>query len=283
LGKKQTHKTRRNRFKKDTRQRYERLWRHMLTVGKFCGLLVLLLSFSAMFVAGYAAVISSDYFRTQNIEIKGRQRLTHEQVLTQAGLREGDNLLAVNLHLVRKKLLTHPWVSHAQVSREIPGTITVKIQEYQPLAVIDLGQRFLMNVHGRIFKEFGSEDSFNLPLVTGISYADISLGEDPLSPALESVLQVLRNCQDSNGALPVERVERVHFDPEMGLSITQREDQRLIKLGFDHYETKFIRLKRLLRHLQRSGQWQASKEIDLNNPDRVVVQLQAEQGALGGI
>jgi cell division protein FtsQ len=279
LGKKQTRKTRRNRYKKDTRQRYARWGRYLLNAAKFGGLLVFLLSISAVFVVSYAAVTTSDYFRTQAIDIQGRQRLTREQVLSQAGLRVGDNLLAVNLHLVRKKLLAHPWISHARVSREIPGTIMLFIQEHQPLAVIDLGQRFLMNRHGRIFKELGSQDPSNISLITGISYADISLGDDPLSPAIESVLQVLQNCEARHSALPVENIERVHFDPEMGLSITQRQDRRLIKLGFDQYEAKFNRLKRLLRHLQRTRQWQASKEVDLINPDRVVVQLQAEQGS----
>jgi cell division protein FtsQ len=283
LGKKKTHKTRRNRYKKDAQLMYRRLLRYVMITAKCGGLLVLLLAVSAVFVAGYAAVTSSDYFRTQSIEIKGRQRLARSHILEQAGLREGDNLLSVNLHLVRKKLAAHAWIAQAQIARDIPGTITIHIREHQPLALIDLGQRFLMNVDGRIFKEYAKDEPGNLPLdlplITGISYADISLGDDALSPVLESVLQVLRFCRSGNSALPFESIEHIHFDAQMGISVTQRQNQRVFNLGLDQYETKLLRLKRLLRYLQRHDQWQAFKEVDLNNPDRVVVQLHEEQGA----
>jgi cell division protein FtsQ len=278
LGKKQTHKTRPNRYKKSARLRYERLLRHLLTATKLCALLVLLFLVSSGFVVGYAAVTSSDYFRAQSIQVTGLHLLSRDQVLAQAGLSGGENVLAVNLHLVRKRLLANPWVSQVRVSRQIPGAITVEIQEHEPLAVIDLGPGLLVDAHGRLFKAYEAGDPQDLPLITGIAYTEISLADDALSPALETVLQVLRACRSPESPVPYARVWQIHFDPEIGVSLTRRGDQKQFKLGLGSYETKFLRLKRLLPHLQRNRQWQAYQVVDLNNPDRVVVQLQQEQG-----
>ncbi len=265
-------KIRRNRFRKNQRRAWVR--RLMLSL-KLGGLMAGLLAFSALFMMGYAAVTHSEYFRTQAIEVNGTSRLAREEVLSQAQLRPGDNLLAVNLHLTRKRLLAHPWIAAAQVWREIPETLRIDIREHEALAVIDLGRRFILNSEGRIFKEFEARERLDLPLVTGVDYTAIALGDDALSPALDAVLTILRACRGNAGGLSFEAVEKLHFDAEMGIIVTERATQREIKLGLAPYDAKFARLAQLHRRLDQSGQWDAVRAIDLNHPDRVVVRLGA--------
>ena len=268
------HKPRRNRFKKNT-QKQRRRWLQRLLLGlKLGALMVMLLAVSALFMVGYAAVIQSDYFRTESIEIGGHSRLTAADVMKQAGLRAGENLLAVNLHLVRKRLLAHPWIAAARVSREIPTTLRIHIKEHTPLAVVDLGRRFLINTQGRIFKEYGAEDPQGLPLVTGIGYTDISLGDDELSPALAAVMHVLAVSRSQSDVLSSKAIERLHYDPALGITLTVR-GQRLIRLGADRFETKYRRLEQLWPHLKNNSQWRDFKVVDLNDPDRIVVRLAA--------
>ena len=232
-----------------------------------------LLAFSALFMAGYAAVTRTDYFRIESIKVGGLSRLTANKVLEQAKVDKGDNLLAVNLGLVRKRLLAHPWIATARVSREIPGTIRIEITEHQALAVLDLGRKFLINTSGRVFKESGPGDPAALPLVTGLAFADISLGQDALSPAVEAVIQVLQISQAKNSAIAYGQIREVKVDPEIGVSLLAWEDQRCIKLGFSPFESKYRRIKQLLPYLRHSSKWQGFETIDANNPDRIVVQL----------
>jgi len=273
FGKPKPKKIRRNRFKKGT-PRHPRRWLGRLLVGlKLTLLMVVLLTFSALFMVGYAAVTQAEYFSTRTIKVTGQQRLTKAQILDQADIRPGDNLLALNLRMVRERLMAHPWVATAAVSREIPGTLEIRIKEHQPLARIDLGRRFLINVRGRIFKEVGPDDPEQLPLVSGIAYGDISLGDDALTPAVAAVVEVLKMSQAPGSAIPYSAIAGLHMDKEMGISLTLKENDRLIKLGFDHYEAKYQRYRQLCRHLMRNSAWHDFKGVDLNNPDRVVVRL----------
>ena len=270
LGKKPSRK---NRFKKKRKAR-RGVWRNRLMGSiKLLALMTALLAASALFMAGYAAVTQSDYFRTKSIVVDGHARLSRKVVLAQAQLQSGDNLLAVNLGLVRKRLLAHPWIASARVVREIPERIRITIGEHSPLAVVDLGRKFLLNRQGRIFKVYQDEDPKGLPLIKGITYVDISLGNDRLSPAMAAIVKVLAYSRSKGSAIPFEEIKLVHMDPEMGISMQVWQEQRTVKLGFAPYPAKYRRLKQLLPHLRGKGEWRQFDTIDVNNPDRIVVKL----------
>ncbi len=272
-AKQQIRKTRRNRFKKDSRNQRRRWLGYVMTGLKLSVLMVALLAVSALFMAGYAAVTRSDYFRTQTIKVTGLQHVSEREVLSQAGIHAGDNLLALNLQLVRKRLLAQPWIREARVAREIPGTLTIYVQEHEPLARVDLGRCFLLDVQGRIFKEADPSDPSDLPLVDGIAYGDISLGQDPLTPPLSAVVEALRISRAKQSAVAYADIERLHLDKEVGLTLTLKQNQVIIKLGFDDYQAKYERFRQLRSYLQRDGRWSDFQAVDLNDPDRVVVRL----------
>ena len=268
-----TTKTRKKRFRKNTRQKPRKGWRRLLIGLKLGALVVILLLISALFVVGYAAVTQSDFFRVQSIEVYGNAWLTSKQVIAQAMLTPQDNVLAVNLHLVRKRLLAQPWIASAQVMREIPGILRIFIEEHKPLAVVDLGRQFLINTAGRIFKEYVASDPRNLPLVTGIAYTDISLGAEALSPTLQAVCSVLQISRRKHSIPAYAAIESLHVDPELGVTITQRKTKRVIKLGSGRLQEKYVRLSRMLAYLQKGKRWRELRMIDVNNPDRVIVRF----------
>ncbi|MGD9006352.1 MAG: FtsQ-type POTRA domain-containing protein [Desulfobacteraceae bacterium] len=270
MGKKPARK---NRYKKSVKKR-RRVWTGRLVAGaKLVSLVTAVLAASALFMAGYAAVTQSDYFRTKTIRVSGYSRLSREIVLSQAKLSPGDNLLAVNLQLVRKRLLAHPWIAAARVSREIPETMHINIKEHVCMAIVDLGRKFLLNRSGNIFKECEPNDPRKLPVVTGITYSDLSLGGGAQSQAMTHVLDVLRISRAKGSIIPYKEIRQVHWDPEMGVSLTIWNDKRTIKLGVGQFEAKCSRLEQLLPHLKQNPDWRNFSILDLNNPDRVVMRL----------
>ncbi|MDA8140586.1 MAG: FtsQ-type POTRA domain-containing protein [Desulfobacteraceae bacterium] len=240
---------------------------------KLSALILILSATSALFVMGYAAVTRSEYFQARAIKVSGNVRLTEEEIMAQAGVHEGDNLLALNLRLVRQRLLAHEWIAQARVSREIPGAITIQVQEQAPLARVDLGRIFLMNAQGRIFKEVKKHTMDDLPLVSGLTYNDISMNEDTLKPMVAAVCQVLTISQKPQSAIAWQDIERLDVDKEIGI-IANLKNHLTINLGLDQYETKFERMARLRPRLEGNEQWRAYRALDLSNPDRVVVRLE---------
>lgn len=281
LGNAKGRKTRKNRRKKDMGQLRRRWLERLLTGLKLTCIIAGLLAASAGFMYGYAAVTRSDYFRAEKIRISGNERVSDEQVLAQAGIDIGNNLLALNLSLVRKRLLAHPWVAEARVGREIPETIAIQLREHEPLAQIDLGRKFLINAKGRVFKEVQEQDPKELPLIEGIEYGDISLGEDELNPLMAAVVDMLNICRKEASVIPYGDIQGLRLDKEMGITLVLKSERRQIKLGFGDLETKFERFKRLRPFLETHEKWRAFQVVDLNNPDRVVVRLGAsdQEGA----
>lgn len=274
-NKSKTPKVRKNKLKKNLQQRRRRWFGRLLMGLKLTALIGVLLGASALFMMGYAAMTHSDYFRAETIHVVGNQRLSEHEILSQAGIRRGDNLLALNLRLVRQRLLNHPWIASARVWRDIPETLNIDIREQVPLARIDWKRRFLINTSGRIFKEAGPGDPQDLPLISGIDIDDIRPASGRPDPLLRSVVQVLRLSQAPHSAIGFSDIARVQADPELGITLILK-NRRRIKLGVADYEPKFERFKQLCAQLERREGHRDFQMVDLTFPDRVVVQLDAK-------
>ncbi len=95
-------------------------------------------AFSLLFVFFHDFLTQSEYFRAEQITVKSMHRLSEEEVLKQAQIRKGMNILSVNLAKAGKLLRSHPWIADAEVRRELPSGIHIRITEHKPAAVLNL-------------------------------------------------------------------------------------------------------------------------------------------------
>ena len=140
----------------------------------FAGLTALIAT-SCFFILIHDVITQCDYFKAESLKIEGMQRLTTKQIIRQARVRKGMNVLAVNLTAVRKRLIAHPWIAAAEVRREIPSGLAIRIKEHVPLAIVNLDRKYLINEQGQIFKEWTASDPDMLPLISGMQSADFSV------------------------------------------------------------------------------------------------------------
>ncbi|MEE8432990.1 MAG: FtsQ-type POTRA domain-containing protein [Candidatus Desulfatibia sp.] len=234
-----------------------------------------LLLVSFIFIFGYDFLTQTDYFKTESFSVTGIDKLTKEQVLKQARLDKGVNILSVNLSEVRKRLTAHLWIAEAEVSRELPSKIHIRIKEQKALAVIDLERKFLINTAGEIFKEVSATDPDNLPVVSGLEFSDINVLEETRSLPFDAVMQVLKLGQNPNSLLPNTLIKRIHIDREIGLTIYAPAFASgmisTIKLGYHNYPGKYAGLKTVLAYIKKRNELSRLVSIDLNNLDRIVV------------
>jgi cell division protein FtsQ len=233
--------------------------------------LALLSTLSCLFILGHDYLVQCDYFKAKRLQLEGNHRLGDTVVFEQAGVDRQINILAINLQKVRRRLLAHPWIADAQVRREIPDGLSIKIVEHQPLAIVDLGRRFLINTQGRIFKEWRAGDPTQLPIVSGMSFADITVFGQGASRPYSAVRDVLQLGRKHDAILPNHLIKQIHVDREIGLTLTLVENSRTIKLGYDDYERKYVHLRNVLYYLEDKLEWRDYVSIDLNNPERVVL------------
>ena len=248
---------------------------------KLMAAIVAFAAVTGFFILIHEIVTQCDYFAAEKVTIEGTQRLTHEQVARQARVRTGDNILAVNLSLVRKRLRAHPWIAEAEVSREIPSRLIIRVKEHTALAVVDFGQKFLINHQGRIFKAWDPAEQHDLPVISGLALSDLKVygrleSPHPAQVALDSapfsaVMQVLELGKQQGSILPNHLIRQISVDRQIGLTIHAFDRLKAISLGYSDYIAKYHMLAKLFSHLKRQRSIFDFDRIDLNNLQRIVV------------
>ena len=230
---------------------------------------VLIMSFG--FIFGYDLLTQCEYFKIRNLNIEGNRMLTREQVAELAKINENINIFSVNLSITRKKLLANPWIAAAEVIREIPDRITLKIKEHKPVGIIDLGKKYIINVEGEVFKELKATDAVNLPVIKGLEVSDLGDLSRPGSIQFMAVMQVLELGQNPESIILNRMTKEIRVDREMGLTLYMSDGIKSIKLGFDNFPDKYNGLKDVLIYMKKRPDFADFVSIDLNNLNRIVL------------
>ncbi|MDF1591290.1 MAG: FtsQ-type POTRA domain-containing protein [Desulfobacterales bacterium] len=245
--------------------------RRWIQIIKTVGFLSALTVMSLGFVLCHDFLTQYDYFNAQDLVVTGGNRLTADDIIRQANIQRGINILSLNLTKTRKRLLAHPWIEEADISRKLPNEIHIHIREQQAMAVIDLGRKFIINAGGGIFKEWGPTDPENLPVITGLQFSDINASGTHRTPTFEAVMTVLTLGREGNSVLPNKFIQTIRVDREIGLTLLAFGENKQIKLGYDDYPGKYENLKNILIHLRARSAIPDFMTIDLNDLNRVVV------------
>lgn len=272
----------RNYYKNSTAKKRNRIIKRLVFCIKTAVVVAALQLVSFLFLFSYDFLTQCDYFRAEKLVVTGADRLSEKQILQQAQITKGINILSVNLSMARKRLLAHSWITEAEVSRDLPSEINIRIKEQKPLAILDLGRKFLINTSGEIFKEMAVSDPDQLPIVSGLEFSDINVRDKPRSIPFKAVMNVLELGKKSNSVLPYKLIKRIQVDREMGLTIYAFERIKVIKIGYNDYPNKYARLKNILAHLKKRRGFSHLKSIDLNNLNRIVVNPTKRKSPAGG-
>jgi cell division protein FtsQ len=263
--------SRKNYFKNSALKKSAMRKHRWIQIARAVGFLLAVTGMSLGFVLCHDFLTQYDYFNAQELVVTGESRLTVDEIIRQANIQKGINILSLNLTKTRKRLLAHPWIEEADISRKLPNEIHIQIKEQQAMAVLDLGRRFIINTNGVIFKEWGPADPENLPVITGLQFSDINVPGTPRTPTFEAVMTVLTLGREGNSVLPNKIVKSIRVDREIGLTLLAFGKNKQIKLGYDDYPGKYENLKNILDHLRVRSAFPDFESIDLNDLNRVVV------------
>ncbi len=230
---------------------------------------LLLLSVTLVFM--YDFLTQWDYLNAKDIRVEGQRRLSRGAILSQAQIGNSDNILSVNLSMARARLLSHPWIAEADIRRDFPTTIIIRIREHRPLAVIDLGRDLLINEEGDIFKEKSEDDPVDLPVVTGLDYADLNpVGRDE-SKGLSAVISILRIVKTRYRGISTFPVSHIDVDRDLGLTLTMDGSIKSVFIGYQEYESKYRKIEEVINFIKTSEQFSDIEAMDISSLNRVVI------------
>ncbi|MBU4259461.1 MAG: FtsQ-type POTRA domain-containing protein [Proteobacteria bacterium] len=272
-----------NYYKGTSIKRRVKILQRFIFCFEIVAVIVILTVMSFVFILGHDFITQCDYFRADKIAVRGGNRLSKQHILEQANINKGINILSVNLSIIRNTLLAHSWIAEAEVRRELPDIISIRIKEHEPLAILDLGRRFLINVNGEVFKEWTASDPDVLPIVSGLQFSDLNVSGGSRSTAFNAVMEVLRLGREPDSILPNGRIRKIRVDRQTGLTLYAFDRARVIKLGYHDYPDKYERLENVLFYLKRKRCFPDFNSIDLNHLDRIVVNLVSDGSSAGDL
>ncbi len=96
-------------------------------------------------------VVTSPLLDVDRITVTGTQRLSAADIRTATGVRLHEPLLLVDGGAVARRVEALPWVAHASVRRDLPGTLRVSVTEYEPSVYVRAsGGVLLVAPNGRV-------------------------------------------------------------------------------------------------------------------------------------
>ena len=175
----------------------------------------------------------SRVFIIRDIMVVGNRRLLKEEVVTQSGVKTGDNLLSINAQMLRENLEKNRYIEYKSHSFDYKGRLTLTINERLGRAVVNvLGLYYVLDASGMVLECAGSAYPAGVsgPYVVGLSIASnaqVIVGETlPVRDrsqleAMERVLSELDTVGMLSTAseLSVKNLDNLYYTTSAGVKV----------------------------------------------------------------
>ena len=175
----------------------------------------------------------SRVFIIRDIMVVGNRSLLKEEVITQSGVKTGDNLLSINAQLLRENLEKNRYIEYKSHSFDYKGRLTLTINERLGRAVVNvLGLYYVLDASGMVLECAGSAYPAGVsgPYVVGLSIASnaqVIVGETlPVRDrgqleAMERVLSELDTVGMLSAAseLSVKNLDNLYYTTSAGVKV----------------------------------------------------------------
>ncbi|HYA29931.1 MAG TPA: FtsQ-type POTRA domain-containing protein [Acidobacteriota bacterium] len=261
-------------YRKDNRKKVRGRWRrYLIRFGAAAGLVfvgVVFYRLSGPVLIAAASlrefVVENPYFSVHEIQVRGGEKVSGNEIVTFAGLRQGMNIWKIDPADIEKKIAKHPWVRHVLVHREFPHRITIDVEERTPKAIVAVRKLYYLDADGVLFKEVGPGDNVKFPMLTGLNAAQLTAPDQSIRKRIQEAVRLGEQMAQRSYLL-----SEIHFDTPDRLVVYTTGHPVALRMGWGDWDDKLARLERLM------ALWKGHEErlasLDLSFRDQVVARL----------
>ena len=227
---------------------------------------------SAGLERAYRAVLDLPWFRVEEVQISGLQRLDRYEILNVLMIARGMSLLDLKVSDLAGRLRAHPWIESSRVRLKVPGRVVVDVVERKPLAVVQADDPLLLDTEGRLFTKTTLESNPGLLLVSGFYGMNLQEGDTLAREPLEALRGLLAVLDGMKSRLPLDRFSECQWRAGTGFILVASRGGIPIQIGMDGFDVKLQRLQRLLEMLEDRQWWDLVTRIDLDYSNRAYME-----------
>jgi cell division protein FtsQ len=219
-------------------------------------------------------VRTSPRFSVSEIITAGGKRHGPDEIASIAAIAKGQNVFAIDLDRARGRLTNDPWIERAEVARQLPGTIAIRVVEREAAGIVAMSEgTYLVTRDGAIIKRVEPGDPLDFHVVTGVPLKMLVEDREGASRTVRRALDLALDY-DRSPLAQRSPVEEVHVETNGDMTLVVGKTGTVIRMGTAPYRRKLEQAVRIVAELDRRG---AKPEVimldDEARPDRVVVRM----------
>lgn len=218
----------------------------------------------------------------QRIQISTDGIIPTAQLLAWANVKEGQNLLGLDLARIKRDLELVPLIESASVERLLPNDLIIRVREREPIARVHVfaprqsdslleRSSIFLDEHGMVIpafvrqlnsKAFDDATRF-LPIITGVGATAFSPGHIVPSPEIRAALKWIRAFQNSGmtGQVDIKAIDVA--SPTALLVSTEQGNE--ISFPYSNFEHQLVRWQQIYQFGRRQNQVIASLDLVVTN------------------
>jgi cell division protein FtsQ len=265
-------------YRRDNRKKDQRRWRRLVLriAGFVClgGILIAAYQLREPIALSAASsrdfILESSYFSVREIQVRGSDKVSGNEIVNIAGLRQGMSIWKTDLAGIEKKIARHPWVRHVFVRREFPGRIIIDVEERMPKAIVAIRKLYYVDADGVIFKEVDPGESLKFPLLTGLRAEEIMAASPAIRRRIRDAIRLGEMMAQRSHSL-----SEIHFDAPDQLVVYTTAYPVGLNMGWGEWDEKLSQMDRLLELWK--GHEERLVSLDMSYRNQVVARLRRAQ------
>ncbi len=240
----------------EQKQQLKRKAALLITALFFCGSLYGLVKITGIGKISRELVSRIEYFHIKEIKIEGYHVATEQEIKRASGVGYTTSMLTLDEQEVARRIADMGWIEQAEVKTRFPDKLLITVKEYQPTALIALGDEKVRDLYyisskGMPFSKIKPGDGLDYPVVTGLgSIEEIESAEELKKDIFTFLKQVGRN----DPRLPIQSISEIHVNEEHQLVVYLVDHSFPIYMGKGDMYQKYWDLLRVLGVLYKKHQ-----------------------------
>jgi hypothetical protein len=214
------------------------------------------------------------------VRVERCAQVSPQEVSDLLRLEPNSNILLLNLSQLAERARRHPWIQEACISRRLPHTLVVKIEERRPACVLFGVNPYLVSEDGVILASLRGRDFPDLPFIRLADEQTFQSGERINSPLFQRGHYFWRDFGQALRGMGGQ-IEKIYQAKDGSLSLSLGERMPFLRLRPEssELEEQVARLKGIVSRYHPD--WRSLEYIDLRFLGKVILKPRGKGG--GGL
>jgi len=205
------------------------------------------------------------------IVVIGMRVVNVNEILQLAHVKPGSKMYELDLTVIQKDVVSHHFLKHVIVERDLPSTLKITVVERSPIAMVNGNEVLYLDADGVVLPHSISDELFDLPMISNIAPdVKLTLGSAVQYPDVTEALSILSTAKLVNKEL-YHLISEVRLRNNGDLIFYTTDGGVPVLFGRGNPAAKLLRLEAFWNDVVRQRGAQDLRYVDLRYDDQVIV------------